>query len=264
MPTRRQQATTAKDTSTISKKLSDQVQHGEFEIPSRLHMRRPQSNASLRKLAVPIWHKAGGHHLAYFCLNLLFANLKPALPSTRPVTINAPGGKGIESIGTRLRKRRRTDSSPTDDSPPAPKRSQSQKATASSDKHQQAASPPQAASSASKTKPKLPQQANPPFAIEPDQDDLLAMQLEQAIASESALPEAATITQPQSAEAPQAPDHNGDTAGKSNREETIDSHHDSQTYEVMGIVDTESFHHMGASSHLKTQSLPILDNLVSL
>ena len=223
-----------------------------------------QSNAPLRKLAVPILGMASGHLLAYVRLNLLFTKPKPALPSARPVTVNTPGGKGIESIGTRLRKRRRTDSSPTDDSPPAPKRSQSKKATASSDKHQQAASPPQATSSSSKTKPKLPQQANPPFAIEPDQDDLLAIQLEQAIASESALPEAATITQPQSAGAPQVPAHNGDTAGKSNREETIESHQDSHTYDVMGIVDTESFHHMGASSHLKTQSLPILDNLVSL
>lgn len=264
MPTRRQHATAAKGTSTNNKKFSDQVQHGEFKIPSRLHIRRAQSNASLRKLAVPIWDKASGHHLAYIRLNMSFANPKPALPSARPVTVNAPGDKGIESIGTRLRKRRRTDSSPTDDSPPAPKRSQSNKAAASSDKHQQAASPPQAASSASKMKPKLRQQANPPFAIEPDQDDLLAMQLEQAIASESALPEAAAITQPQSAEAPQVPDHSGDTAGKSNHEETVDSYQDSQTYDVMGIVDTESFHHMGASFHLKTQSLPILYNLVSL
>lgn len=90
------------------------------------------------------------------------------------------------------------------------------------------------------------------------------MQLEQAIASESALPEAATITQPQSGKAPQVPDHNGDAAGKSNRGETVDSHQYSQTYDMTGIVDTESFHHMGASFHLKTQSLPILDNLVSL
>ena len=53
MPTRRQQASTAKDISTNNKKLSDQVQHGEFMIPSRLHMRWAQSNASLQKLAVP-------------------------------------------------------------------------------------------------------------------------------------------------------------------------------------------------------------------
>ena len=90
------------------------------------------------------------------------------------------------------------------------------------------------------------------------------MQLEQAIASESALPEAATITQPQSGEASQVPDHNGDTVGMSHRGETVDSHQESHTYDVVGTVDTESFHDMGASFHLKTQSLPILDNLVSV
>ena len=274
MPTRRQQATTAKGISTNNKRISDQVQHCEFKIPSRLHMRRAQSNASLRKLAVPIWGRASGHHLANIHLNSSFANLESALPSARSVehsansipasTVNAPRNKGTESIGSRLRKRRRTDSSPTDDSPPPPKRSQSRKATASSGKHQQAASPPQAASSASNTKLKLSQQANPTFVIEPDQDDLLAMQLEQAIASESALPEAATITQPQSGEASQVPDHNGDTVGMSHRGETVDSHQESHTYDVVGTVDTESFHDMGASFHLKTQSLPILDNLVSV
>lgn len=55
MPTRRQQATTAKSVSTNNKRFSDQVQHGEFKISSRLRMRWAQSNASLRKLAVSIW-----------------------------------------------------------------------------------------------------------------------------------------------------------------------------------------------------------------
>ena len=40
MPTRRQQAVAAKGMSTNDGKLSDQVQPGEFKIPSRLHMRR--------------------------------------------------------------------------------------------------------------------------------------------------------------------------------------------------------------------------------
>lgn len=225
-------------------------------------------------LLFPFGGKASGHQLANIRPNSPFANLESALPSARPVehsaksipasTVNAPGNKGSESIGSRLRKRRRTDSSPTDDSPPPPKRSQSRKVTASSGKQQQAASPPQTVSSASNTKPQLSRQANPPFVVEPDQDDLLAMQLEEAIASESVLPEAPTITQPQSGEAPQVPDHNGDTAGMRHRGETVDTNQDSQTYDVVGTVDTESFHDMGASFHLKTQSLSILDNLVSL
>ena len=45
--------------------------------------------------------------------------------------------------------------------------------------------------------------------------------------------------------------------------EHIDNHYAAQGYDVMGMVDTESFLPLGASLHLKTQSLPILDNLVS-
>ena len=223
------------------------------------------SNASLGN--VPIWGKASGQHFAYTCFTPPLANVKPALPSAWPVghsanttpasTINEFGTKGTESIGSRLRKRRRTDSSPTDDSSPAPKRTQSKNATASSGKHQQAASPPQAASSTSK-KPELSQQANPPFAGRPDRGDFLAMQLEQANSSETTRPEAATNMQPQSGEESDV------TAGKSNHGETVDSRQDSQVYDVTDIVDTESFHQLGASFHLKTQSLPILDNLVSL
>ena len=113
-------------------------------------------------------------------------------------------------------------------------------------------------------KPKPPQQANAPFAGELNQGDLLAMQLEQANTSETTRPEAATNMQPQSGEEPDAPDHNGDTVDESTHGEAVDSRQDAQIYDAMGIVDTESFHHMGASFHLKTQSLPILDNLVSL
>ena len=45
--------------------------------------------------------------------------------------------------------------------------------------------------------------------------------------------------------------------------EHIDNHYAAQGYDDMGMVDTESFLPLGASLHLKTQSLPILDNLVS-
>ena len=113
-------------------------------------------------------------------------------------------------------------------------------------------------------KPKLSQQANSPFAGELNQIDLLAMQLEQANSSETTRPEAATNLQPHSGEGPDVPEHNGVAAGKRNHEEIVDSRQVPPIYDAMGIVDTESFHHMGASFHLKTQSLPILDNLVSL
>ena len=184
--------------------------------------------------------------------------------TTPASTVNEFGDKRTESIGSRLRKRRRTDSSPTNDSSPAPKRTQSKNATASSGQRRQAASPPQATSSTSKMKHKLSQQANPLFAGELNQGDLLAIQLEQADTPQTTQPEAATNMQSHCGEEPDVPDHNGITAGKSNHGETVDSRQGSQIFDVMGIVDTESFHHVGASFHLKTQSLPILDNLVSL
>ncbi len=90
------------------------------------------------------------------------------------------------------------------------------------------------------------------------------MQLEQASTSETTRPEAATNTQPKSGEEPHVQDRNGVVADSGDHGEIVDSRQDSQGYDVMGIVDTESFHHMRASFHLKTQSLPILDNLVSL
>lgn len=46
--------------------------------------------------------------------------------------------------------------------------------------------------------------------------------------------------------------------------ETIDSHYAAHGLNELGIVDTESFKTLGASMHLKIQSLPILENLVSI
>ena len=48
-----------------------------------------------------------------------------------------------------------------------------------------------------------------------------------------------------------------------NHGETVESHCASQGYAAMGMVDTESYSQLGASLHLKLQSLPILDNLVN-
>jgi len=45
--------------------------------------------------------------------------------------------------------------------------------------------------------------------------------------------------------------------------ETLDNLRASQGYDEMGTVDTASLLPQGADLHLKTQSLPVLDNLVS-
>ena len=44
--------------------------------------------------------------------------------------------------------------------------------------------------------------------------------------------------------------------------ETIDEHFAAKGLNELGVVDTESFLPLGASAHLKLQSLPILENLV--
>lgn len=45
---------------------------------------------------------------------------------------------------------------------------------------------------------------------------------------------------------------------------TVHAHHVSEGNDAVEMVDTESFSQLGAGLHLRTQSLPILDNLVSL
>ena len=59
------------------------------------------------------------------------------------------------------------------------------------------------------------------------------------------------------------PDINTVIADIINHGETVESHCASQSSTAMGMVDTESYSQLGASLHLKLQSLPILDNLVS-
>lgn len=46
--------------------------------------------------------------------------------------------------------------------------------------------------------------------------------------------------------------------------ETIDEHYAAKGLNEIGVVDTESFLPLGASAHLKIQSLPILENLVRI
>ena len=58
----------------------------------------------------------------------------------------------------------------------------------------------------------------------------------------------------------QSPDINTVFAEIINHGETVETA--SQGYAAMGMVDTESYSQLGASLHLKLQSLPILDNLV--
>ena len=169
----------------------------------------------------------------------------------------------METIGSRLRKRRRTDSSPTEESSPAPKRTHARKATAASSKHGEAPNPPQTAFSTPIAKPKLPQEKPSLATGESHHRSQTDYTLKQAKPSENTQQDPSSSVPPPIAGGPHAADFNGIITDIVNHEETVDSHYASQGYDAKGTVDTESFHQLGASLHLKTQSLPILDNLVS-
>lgn len=155
----------------------------------------------------------------------------------------------METIGSRLRKRRRTDSSPTDELPPAPKRPSPNKTTSPNKRTQDSAT----FNTDSQQEP-MPHGANSPSderskggprRSEIDKQEITLTTLEdQEHATQD--PGAAEIS---------------DTVDRS---ETLDDGHASQGNDNLDKIDTESFSHLGASLHLKTQSLPILDNLVSL
>lgn len=173
----------------------------------------------------------------------------------------------METIGSRLRKRRRTSpiaNEDSEDSPPPPKRAQPNRGASTRSKRGQAAvsqqSVPassraepqplvQAASSASKASPPAGPLASAPHIQQPPQKEP---------ASNNHLPSGQHP--PPSAH---PPDINTVIADIINHGETVESHCASQGYAAMGMVDTESYSQLGASLHLKLQSLPILDNLVS-
>ena len=94
------------------------------------------------------------------------------------------------------------------------------------------------------------------------QDGILANQAEQSYISENDKSEIAHNAELQSNSAPDGLNNTGFDASMVTQ--TIDNQYDSQLYNLSEAIDTESFHHLGPLIHLKIQSLPILDNLVSL
>ena len=184
------------------------------------------------------------------------------------------------TIGARLRKRRRTGSSPTESTPPAPRTTGLRKTI-----------PPKSA--------RLPDE----LAFQEASQDVQQDAPVQNAPESSPLPTTLSPLQHNATEAPidnpipSEPQMNVDTEQPQNgsdahphiplkhRErlsyasvipdlaavitriidhgEHIDNHYAARGYDDMGMVDTESFLNLGASLHLKTQSLPILDNLVS-
>ncbi|KAK3172265.1 hypothetical protein OEA41_005585 [Lepraria neglecta] len=148
-------------------------------------------------------------------------------------------------------------------SSPAPKRTHARKATAASSKHSEAPSPPQTAFSTPIAKPKLPEEKLSLATGESHHGPQTDYTLKQAKPSENTQQDSSSSVPPPIAGGPYAADFNGIITDITNHEETVDSHYASQGYDAMGTVDTESFHQLGANLHLKTQSLPILDNLAT-
>ena len=152
----------------------------------------------------------------------------------------------------------------SEDSPPPPKRAQPTRGASTRGKRGQAATAQQSVPASPRAEPQLSEPAAPP---EPTNSPSIAL-----------LPSAPSIQQP-SQEMPTSnhhpigqrppegahpPDINAVLTDIINHGEEMENHCASQGYAAMGMVDTESYSQLGASLHLKLQSLPILDNLVSL
>ena len=171
----------------------------------------------------------------------------------------------METIGSRLRKRRRTSPMPNEDSgdsPPPPKRAQSTRGASTRGKRGQAATS-QPSTSLIEIRP--PVHAAPP-EIEPSPpiaSPVPAPSIQQPPQEMPTSDDQLPIQEPPAQGAADPTDINSVIAEIINHGETVESHCASQGYAAMGIVDTESYSQLGASLHLKLQSLPILDNLVS-
>ena len=167
----------------------------------------------------------------------------------------------METIGSRLRKRRRTSpmfNEDSGDSSPPSKRAQPTRGASTRGKRGQAVTAQESGVPASAHAEAEDSAYGAPS--EPRNSPPLAS---------SALPEESPTANHQLATEQHHPpsehplDINNVIADIINHGETVENHCASQGYAAMGMVDTESYSQLGASLHLKLQSLPILDNLVN-
>ena len=198
-------------------------------------------------------------------------------PSTSNYDDLGNGDNG--TIGSRLRKRRRTGSSPSETTPPAPRTSNSLKIPSPNSKCttdgvalQEASQNAPQGTTVQHAPEKAPQPGTPlstpnnasdappedPVVLEPRTSGGTG----QSHTSQEAPSEPKRKPRDRQAYTSVTPDLAAVIARIIDHGEHIDNHYAAQGYDNMGIVDTESFLPLGASLHLKTQSLPILDNLV--
>ena len=174
----------------------------------------------------------------------------------------------METIGSRLRKRRRTSPMLNDesgDSSPPPKRAQSTRGASTRGKRGQAAIAQQDVPTSAGAEPQSPVHAapaeprDPPSVASPASAPTIQQPPEESLTANHQI-SPGQQPPPQGA---QQQDINTVIAEIINHGETVENHCGSQGYAAMGMVDTESYSQLGASLHLKLQSLPILDNLVA-
>lgn len=152
------------------------------------------------------------------------------------------------TIGSRLRKRRRSASPPRDESPVVAKRQSARQETSPDVTRNKLESTPRGINK----RPRTTAQDTP---------------LDIPSATGTLATTAIEIT-PRISQAPVVPrspteDFQAVFANIISHGETLESLRASQGYDEMGTVDTASFLPQQANLHLKTQSLPILDNLAS-
>ena len=152
-----------------------------------------------------------------------------------------------ETIGSRLRKRRRTDLSPSEDPPPASKRVQSSKKAPVSEIDRQG---PVARGSVF--------QGTQEMATEADYDPPQISN--QVSAVDGQHPSFGRLLPDNHG----APDFNAVIADIINHGETVDNQYAVRHYEDVPMPQAGNFPLSSASFKLKTQSLPVLENLVSL
>lgn len=188
--------------------------------------------------------------------NLLLSSAGRADTSSQEAIADGEAG----TIGSRLRKRRRTGTPPADGIPTASKRPNLRQTLSPDNKRIHAEAPlretPLASKPLTNGKHKLSPEAARTVATPEPAPPFQPQQQEQ----EPQPSQHQSQYSPPAASA--APDLAAVIANIIDHGETVERHYANQAYDEMGMVDTESWLSIGASLHLKVQSLPILDNLV--
>lgn len=210
------------------------------------------SQSSTRQFPVPVASadKDTGIHSSMTADSMTFPLTDD---KSNPTLISSPnlGANGVETVGVRLRKRQRVHSYSGEHSPSGVKRVNTRSTDPRDSKHGKGETLG-SASETTRTHNLSAALAQKGELAEP------ADNLQNAVNAEIVGPGETPMV------GSTAPDFQSIMANIINHSETVDNRYASQGYDEMGVVDTASLLPQGVNLHLKIQSLPILDNLVSL